>query len=87
MRQRRWMEFLKDYMFRLNYHPRKANMVGNALSQKSLHASWIMVKEDELVKSFRDLNLGVVMTLHNLRLNQLRVTGASVELDQIKLPK
>ena len=34
-----------------------------------------MVKEDELVKSFRDLNLGVVLTLHSLRLNQLRVTS------------
>ena len=34
----------------------------------------MMVKKDELVKSFRDLNLGVVLTPYNLRLNQLRVT-------------
>ena len=34
-----------------------------------------MVKEDELVKSFRDLNLGVVLTSYSLRLNQLRVTS------------
>ena len=32
MRQRRWMEFLKDYDFRLNYHPGKANVVADALS-------------------------------------------------------
>ena len=32
MRQRRWMEFLKDYDFELKYHPGKANVVANALS-------------------------------------------------------
>jgi hypothetical protein len=32
MRQRRWMEFLKDYDFELNYHPGKANVVADALS-------------------------------------------------------
>ena len=64
---------MKDYEFRLNYHPGKANVVADALSQKSLHASWMMVKEDKLVKSFRDFNLGVVLTSHSLRLNQLRI--------------
>ena len=35
MRQRGWMEFLKDYDFTLHYHPGKANVVANALSWKS----------------------------------------------------
>ena len=35
MRQRRWMEFLEDYNFALHYHPGKANVVADALSQKS----------------------------------------------------
>ena len=35
MRQRRWMEFLEDYDFTLHYHLGKANVVANALSQKS----------------------------------------------------
>nr|KYP33066.1 Retrovirus-related Pol polyprotein from transposon 17.6 [Cajanus cajan] len=35
MRQRRWMEFLKDYDFELHYHPGKANVVADALSTKS----------------------------------------------------
>ena len=34
-----------------------------------------MVKEDELVKSFRNLKFGVVLTSHSLRLNQLKVTS------------
>ena len=35
MRQRRWMKFLEDYDFTLHYHPSKANVVADALSQKS----------------------------------------------------
>ena len=57
------MEFLKDYKFGLNYHPRKANMVVDALSQKSLYPSWMMVE------NFRDLNLGVTLTPYSLRLD------------------
>ena len=34
MRQRRWIEFLKDYDFQLIYHPGKENVVANALSRK-----------------------------------------------------
>ena len=34
MRQRRWIEYLEDYDFTLHYHPSKANVVTNALSQK-----------------------------------------------------
>ena len=36
MRQRRWMEFLEDYDFTLHYYPGKANVVADAISQKSL---------------------------------------------------
>ena len=35
MRQRRWMEYLEDYEFTLHYQPGKANVVVDALSQKS----------------------------------------------------
>ena len=35
MRQRRWMEFLKDYDFNLHYHPGKENVVADARSRKS----------------------------------------------------
>ena len=34
MRQRRWLELIKDYDCSINYHPGKANVVADALSQK-----------------------------------------------------
>nr|GEZ76670.1 putative reverse transcriptase domain-containing protein [Tanacetum cinerariifolium] len=34
MRQRRWLELLSDYDSEIRYHPGKANVVANALSQK-----------------------------------------------------
>lgn len=35
MRQRRWLEFLKDFNLDLQYHPGKANIVADTLSRKS----------------------------------------------------
>jgi hypothetical protein len=36
MRQRRWLELIKDYDCEINYHPSKANVVVDALSKKSM---------------------------------------------------
>ena len=35
MRQRRWLELIKDYNLVIDYHPGKANVVVHALSRKS----------------------------------------------------
>jgi hypothetical protein len=35
MRQQRWLELIKDYNLNVQYHPRKANVVADALSRKS----------------------------------------------------
>jgi hypothetical protein len=34
MRQRRWLELIKDYELKVHYHPGKANIVADALSRK-----------------------------------------------------
>jgi hypothetical protein len=75
MRQRRWLEFLKDYDFGLNYHPGKANVVADALSRKSIHASMMMVKEIELIEQFRDLNLSLEFTPESIKCGMLKVTN------------
>jgi hypothetical protein len=35
LRQCRWLELIKDYALEVHYHPRKANVVVDALSRKS----------------------------------------------------
>jgi hypothetical protein len=35
MRQRRWLELIKDYELEIHYHPGKANVVADTLSRKS----------------------------------------------------
>jgi hypothetical protein len=34
LRQRRWLELIKDYDLEIHYHPGKANLVADALSRK-----------------------------------------------------
>jgi hypothetical protein len=34
MRQRRWLELIKDYELKVHYHPGKVNVVADALSRK-----------------------------------------------------
>ena len=40
MRQRRWLELIKDFNLEVHYHPGKANVVADALSRK-VHCNYI----------------------------------------------
>ena len=82
MRQRRWMEFLKDYDFELSYHPGKANVVADALSRKTLHCSALMVKQMQLIEEFRDLSLVCERTESSVKLGMLKITNSL--MDQIR---
>jgi hypothetical protein len=59
MRQRRWLEFIKDYELEIHYHPGKANVVADALSRKSQVNMLVAHSMSfELAKEFDRLSLG-----------------------------
>ena len=61
LRQRRWLELIKDYDMKLHYHPGKANVVADALSRKSYANT--LVKgglPTELAEDLRELCLEIV---------------------------
>jgi hypothetical protein len=61
LRQRRWLELIKDCDPGINYHPGKANVVADALSHRS-HVSQLVVSSMpfELCEEFEKLNLRIV---------------------------
>src|ERR1044071_3371363 len=56
IRQRRWLELIKDYDCEIHYHPGKANVVADALSRKNDYSP-IKVKSMALVVTPNILNL------------------------------
>jgi hypothetical protein len=61
MRQRRWLELIKDYYLEVHYHPEKANVIADALSRK-VHYNHLELEpvSDPLSEEMRRLNLEVV---------------------------
>jgi hypothetical protein len=58
MRQRRWLELIKDYDLEVHYHPGKANIVADALSRK---ARWLEAFNETLCWEMRKLNLEIIL--------------------------
>ena len=71
MRQRRWLELIKDYNLEVHYHPGKVNIVADALSRKS-HCNCHMVVNPvaTLCAEMEGMNLGMLAqgTVSNLEL-------------------
>lgn len=81
MRQKRWLVFLKDCDFGLNYHLGKANIV-DALSRKSLHMVTLMVRELDLIEQFKYLSLVYKVTADSVKLGMLKLDSGF--LDEIR---
>ncbi|KAL8098905.1 hypothetical protein AgCh_031571 [Apium graveolens] len=60
MRQRRWLEYIKDYDCEILYHPGKPNVVADALSRKERLKMIMTFKE--LIKEFEKMEIDVRMT-------------------------
>jgi hypothetical protein len=61
LRQRRWLELIKDYHLGIHYHTGKANVVAEALSRRS-HVNQLVVESMpfELCEEFNNLNLRII---------------------------
>jgi hypothetical protein len=71
MRQRRWLELIKDYDLEIHYNPGKANVVVDALSCKTFcHCLIVRAPDTTLCQEMERLNLGIIQqgTLTNLKL-------------------
>jgi hypothetical protein len=64
LRQRRWLELIKDYDLGINYYPGKAIVVADTLSCRS-HVSQLVVdsKSFEFCEEFNKLNLSIVANM------------------------
>jgi hypothetical protein len=70
MRQRRWLELIKDYELEVHYHPRKANVVADALSRKG-HCNYLpavrFTVEESSTRVLPDLSLFNISLTPTLR--------------------
>jgi hypothetical protein len=65
VRQRRWLELIKDYELELHYHSGKVNVVGNVLSHKSHHNYLPVVRltrEESSTSVLPDLLFNITLT-------------------------
>ncbi|GJT80478.1 putative nucleotidyltransferase, ribonuclease H [Tanacetum coccineum] len=61
MRQRRWLELLKDYDINIQYHPGKANVVAGALSRKSSGIMACLKIQPDIIKDLELMEVELVV--------------------------
>jgi hypothetical protein len=88
LRQRSWLELIKDYDLEIHYHPRKANVVADALSRKS-YVNAIMVSQmpRELYKEFEQLNLGFIAHTEGITMEVEPILEKEIRKGQLEDPK
>jgi hypothetical protein len=74
MRQRRWVELIKDYDYMIDYHPGKANVVADALSRKGKTVMNDMeIKEQESIVELKKMGLRLSVGPEGSLLAQLKI--------------
>ena len=77
------MELIKDYDCTIHYHPGKANVVADALSQKS--AGSLSCVQCEQIESFNNLKkMGVLLELSSKDVMLARFIVRPIFIDQIR---
>ncbi|TYK26028.1 pol protein [Cucumis melo var. makuwa] len=73
MRQRRWLELVKDYDCEILYHPGKANVVADALSRKVSHSAALITQQTPLHRDLERAEIAVSVGAVTIQLAQLTV--------------
>ncbi|KAL0556809.1 hypothetical protein IC582_005326 [Cucumis melo] len=73
MRQRRWLELVKDYDCEILYHPGKANVVADALSRKVSHSAALITRQAPLHQDLERAEIAVSVGAVTMQLAQLTV--------------
>ncbi|KAA0051425.1 pol protein [Cucumis melo var. makuwa] len=73
MRQRRWLELVKDYDCEILYHPGKANVVADALSRKVSHSVALITRQAPLHRDLERAEIAVSVGAVTMQLAQLTV--------------
>jgi len=80
MRQRRWVELIKDYDCIIDYHPGKANVVADALSRKDkVIRSGPTTWNEETMMELKRLGAILGVSLEGSLMAQLRVREQILE--------
>ncbi|KAL0543848.1 hypothetical protein IC582_018953 [Cucumis melo] len=73
MRQRGWLELVKDYDCEILYHPSKANVVADALSRKVSHSAALITRQAPLHRDLERAEIVVSVGAVTMQLAQLTV--------------
>ncbi|TYK21202.1 pol protein [Cucumis melo var. makuwa] len=79
MKQRRWLELVKDYDCEILYHPGKANVVADALSRKVAHSTALITKQAPLLRDLERAEIAVSLNDPYLAEKRLLVEAGQSE--------
>ncbi|WVZ91093.1 LOW QUALITY PROTEIN: hypothetical protein U9M48_037307 [Paspalum notatum var. saurae] len=83
MRQRRWLELIKDYDLEIHYHPGKANVVADALSRK-VYKKELIPNNKHLREGLAQINVHIIQEFQEETLMVQPMLTDQIKQDQKK---